>query len=194
MDDKATETNEGMCNQGGFDSLMHVRALNGSDNIQKLLFSCAGGRCWEILQSMWVVARERQEIRKGGKEEEERVWNSSETPFSRIKNITQGEKLPAGALLIWLTPRFSCDTFALKPVANYQLINVICLRTAFVWSKQVRRGKESYGEVVQLFLLSSELRHFYTSGTTANWKVSQRMQKFQKTRGCSLERAIWKQD
>lgn len=70
MDDKATEMNEGMCNQGGFDSLMHVKALNGSDNIQKLLFSCAGGRCWEILQSIGVVARERQEIRKGGKEEE----------------------------------------------------------------------------------------------------------------------------
>lgn len=72
MGDKATETNEGMCNQGGFDSLMHVRALNGSNNIQKLLFSGAGGRCWEILQSMWVVAREGQEIRKRRKKKEKK--------------------------------------------------------------------------------------------------------------------------
>lgn len=51
-----------------------VWALNGSNNIQKLLFSCAGGRCWEILQSMQVVGRERQGNLKRRRAEE--VWNS----------------------------------------------------------------------------------------------------------------------
>lgn len=35
-------------------------ALRGSNNIQELLFSCAGGRCWEILQSMQVVGKRKQ--------------------------------------------------------------------------------------------------------------------------------------
>lgn len=63
-----------MCNQGSwvFDWRMHV-SLNGSNNIQKLLFSCAGGRCWEILQSMQVVGRERQEMKKEEEKAEESV-------------------------------------------------------------------------------------------------------------------------
>lgn len=130
MDDKATETNEGMCNQGGFDSLMHVRALNGRDNIQKLLFSCAGGRCWEILQSMWVVARERQEIRKRRKKRRRRRRGESVKQF--WDTIFQNQEHHAGRE----APRWrsvnTADTFALKPVANYQLINVVCLRTAFI--------------------------------------------------------------
>lgn len=67
-----------------------VWALNGSNNIQKLLFSCAGGRCWEILQSMQVVGRERQGNLKRRRAEE--VWNSPirwKHFFSTRKNIKE---------------------------------------------------------------------------------------------------------
>lgn len=53
-------------------------ALDGSNNIQKLLFSCAGGRCWEILQSMQMVGRESQgKVREQG--EKKRVKQFCDT-------------------------------------------------------------------------------------------------------------------
>lgn len=51
-------------------------------HIQKLLFSCAGGRCWKILQSTWVVGKAKQEM---WEKKSRRKYETVETPFPQIK-------------------------------------------------------------------------------------------------------------
>lgn len=46
------------------------------------------------------------------------------------------KKISLNHLLIRQTPCFNRDTFASEPVVDYRVINVLCLHTAFIWSKQ----------------------------------------------------------
>jgi hypothetical protein len=46
-----------------------LKVLDCSRNIQKLLFGCAGGGSWKILQSMQVFRRERKEFKRSTKRE-----------------------------------------------------------------------------------------------------------------------------